>query len=84
MDQTSHRGARFGRSIAASDSAVESIMRELGIRVVSNRLPKGSRLAQVTSLDLVRRVFARDRPNELWLTDITEYPPTRARCIAAR
>lgn len=37
-------------------------------------MPKGARLAQVTSLDLVRRVFARDRPNELWLTDITEHP----------
>jgi putative transposase len=65
----------FGRDIAVSHSAVESIMRELGIRGVPNRrLPKGARLAQVTSLDLVRRVFTRDRPNELWLTDITEHP----------
>jgi transposase InsO family protein len=65
----------FGRSISVGHSAVESIMRELGIRGVPNRrLPNGARLAQVTSLDLVRRVFARDRPNELWLTDITEHP----------
>lgn len=65
----------FGRDIIVGHSAVESIMRELGIRGVPNRrLPKGARLAQVTSLDLVRRRFARDRPNELWLTDITEHP----------
>lgn len=28
----------------------------------------------MTSLDLVGRVFRRDRPNELWVTDITEHP----------
>jgi transposase len=65
----------FGREVVVSRSTVESIMHELGIRGVPNRrLPKGARLAQVTSLDLVRRRFARDRPNELWLTDITEHP----------
>jgi putative transposase len=65
----------FGRDVTVSRSTVESIMHELGIRGVPNRrLPRGARLAQVTSLDLVRRRFARDRPNELWLTDITEHP----------
>jgi putative transposase len=65
----------FGRDIIVGHSAVESIMRELGLRGVPNRrLPRGARLAQVTSLDLVRRMFTRDRPNELWLTDITEHP----------
>ena len=68
---------KYGRSILVGHNAVESIMSELGIKgTPTRRLPKGARVAQVTSLDLVRRVFARDRPNELWLTDITE-PPTR-------
>jgi transposase InsO family protein len=31
-------------------------------------------MAQVTSLDLVKRNFARAAPNKLWLTDITEHP----------
>jgi hypothetical protein len=31
-------------------------------------------MAQVTSLDLVRREFGRDSPNQLWMTDITEHP----------
>ena len=50
-------------------------MRELGIKgLPTRRLPKGARIAQVTSLDLVRREFRRDGPNELWMTDITEHP----------
>lgn len=66
---------KYGRNISVGHNAVELIMRELGIRgTPTRRLPKGARVSQVTSLDLVRRVFARDRPNELWLTDITEHP----------
>lgn len=66
---------RYGRDIVVGHNAVESIMRELGIKgLPTRRRPKGSRLAQVVSLDLVRRSFRRDRPNELWLTDITEHP----------
>jgi putative transposase len=66
---------KHGRNISVGHNAVELIMRELGIRgTPTRRLPKGARVAKVTSLDLVRRVFVRDRPNELWLTDITEHP----------
>ncbi len=31
-------------------------------------------MAQVSSLDLVRREFRRDGLNQLWMTDITELP----------
>ncbi len=66
---------KYGRGIQVGHNAVELVMRELGIKgTPSRRLPRGARLAEVTSLDLVRRVFARDRPNQLWLTDITEHP----------
>ena len=66
---------KYGRGIQVGHNAVELIMRELGIKgTPSRRLPRGARLAQVTSLDLVRRVFTCDRPNQLWLTDITEHP----------
>jgi transposase InsO family protein len=66
---------RYGRNIVVGHNAVESIMRELGIKgLPTRRRPKGRRLAQVVSLDLVRRSFRRDRPNELWMTDITEHP----------
>src|SRR5207248_3012127 len=66
---------RHGREIVVGHNAVESIMRELGIKgLPTQRLPKGARVASVTSLDLVGRSFRRDRPNELWMTDITEHP----------
>ena len=66
---------RYGRNVIVGHNAVESIMREIGINgLPTRRLPRGARLARVTSLDLVRRSFRRDRPNELWLTDITEHP----------
>ena len=66
---------RYGREILVGHNAVELIMRELGIKgLPTRRLPRGARVAQVTSLDLVGRSFRRDRPNELWMTDITEHP----------
>jgi putative transposase len=66
---------RYGRDIVVGHNAVESIMREIGIKgLPTRRLPRGARAAQVTSLDLVRRSFRRDRPDELWMTDITEHP----------
>ena len=75
---------RYGRSILAGHNAVESIMRELGIKgLPTRRLPRGARVAKVTSLDLVRRVFARDRPNELWMTDITEHPTREGEVFCA-
>jgi transposase InsO family protein len=66
---------RHGRDIIVGHNAVESIMRELGLKgVPTRRLPKGARVGNVHSLDLVRRSFTRTRPNELWVTDITEHP----------
>lgn len=59
---------------------VARLMRELGIRGVSRRRkvfttrsdPDATRAA-----DLVKRVFFADRPNALWVTDLT-YVPTRS------
>ncbi len=66
---------RHGREIVVGHNAVESIMRELGIKgLPTRRLPKGARVAKVTSLDLVRREFRRSSPDQLWMTDITEHP----------
>ncbi len=49
-------------------------MRQLGLKgLPRRRLPRGAKLHTVTSLDLVGRQFRRDRPNELWVTDITEH-----------
>jgi len=68
-----------GRGIHVGHNAVELIMRRLGIKgLPTRRLPRGARLAKITSLDLVGRQFRRDAPDELWMTDITEHPTTRS------
>jgi transposase InsO family protein len=65
---------RFGRRIHAGHNAVADIMRQLGLKgLPTRRLPRGAKVGSVSSLDLVGRVFGRNRPNELWLTDITEH-----------
>jgi putative transposase len=65
----------YGRGIHVGHGAVELIMRQLGIKgLPTRRLPRGARLAKITSLDLVRRNFRRDSPDQLWMTDITEHP----------
>jgi putative transposase len=66
---------RHGRHVIVGHNTIESIMQQLGIKgLPTRRLPKGSRVRSVTSLDLVRREFRRQAPNELWMTDITEHP----------
>jgi putative transposase len=66
---------RHGRDILVGHNAVSSIMQQIGIRgLPTRRLPKGARVGEHTSLDLVLRDFARDAPDRLWLTDITEHP----------
>ena len=66
---------RFGREIIVGHNAVAAIMRELGIRgLPTRRLPRSARVGRVGGADLVRRVFSREQPNQLWMTDITEHP----------
>jgi putative transposase len=66
---------KYGRGISVGHNAVGDIMRQLGLKgLPRRRLPRGAKLHTVTSLDLVGRRFRRDRPNELWVTDITEHP----------
>jgi putative transposase len=66
---------RHGRAIVVGHNAVADIMRRLGLRgLPTRRLPKGAKVGDHRSLDLVRRDFVRAAPNELWMTDITEHP----------
>jgi HTH-like domain/Integrase core domain len=52
-----------------------SIMRELGIKGLPGPKKRKKNLVnEATEEDLVQRHFTVDRPNVLWLTDITEHP----------
>lgn len=59
-------------------------MRQIGIKgLPTRRLPRGAKVSKITSLDLVGRVFRRQAPNELWLTDITEHPTREGKVYCA-
>ncbi len=62
--------------------AVE-LLRRAGLQSVRGR-PKFRRgpRPEATAGDLVQRQFTRTSPDQLWVTDSTEYPPARASCPA--
>jgi putative transposase len=54
---------------------IRSIMAEQAISGLPRRRKgKPNLVHRATSADLVNRVFHRDGPNQLWMTDITEHP----------
>jgi len=68
---------KYGRSISVGHHAVEQIMRELGIRgTPTRRLPRGARVAKVTSLELVASTVVDARELSADLVDL------RGRCLA--
>lgn len=71
---------RHGRGVVVGHNAVSSIMREIGIKgLPTRRLPKGARVGNVASLDLVRRRFSSEAPDRLWMTDIERHEALRDR-----
>ena len=75
---------KYGRGISVGHNAVGLIMRQLGIKgLPTRRLPRGARVAKITSLDLVRRDFKREGPDQLWMTDITEHPTREGKVYCA-
>ena len=69
---------RLGLGIAASRKRIARIMRQAGLRGVSRR--RGHPVTTIRDAsargagDLVRRDFQADRPNKLWVADITAVP----------
>ncbi len=62
-------------AISASENRVHRLCRQHQIAsVISRRRGKGRRPGPAVHDDLVKRQFSADRPNALWLTDITEHP----------
>ncbi len=68
-----HADLRLGHDIAVGRQAIEMLMRLAGVHGISGR-PRSRRVAGVaTAGDRVQRQFHRDRPDQLWVTDITEH-----------
>ena len=54
---------------------IRKIMRQEGITgLPTKRKSKPTKTRRATTADLVNRDFARQGPNQLWMTDITEHP----------
>ena len=69
-----HAELTIGMDVRVSERLVAVLMSGAGI----DGLPGPARIKRVHGLvtadDLVNRKFGRQRPNELWVTDITEHP----------
>lgn len=67
---------RLGMGIRVGRKRVERLMRQAGIAGVYRRKAAGGRPkpAGRVSADLVDRQFDTDRPDRLWMADITEHP----------
>jgi putative transposase len=78
-----HAELRLGRGIMVGYHAVAMLMRRAGITgLPGSRRPRPQQQTP-TATDLVNRNFARDAPNLLWVTDITEHPTREGKVYCA-
>jgi transposase InsO family protein len=73
---------KLGRGVEVGHNAVSMLMSRAGI-AGRNGAPKWRGSGEPTAEDLVDRQFRRSRPNELWLTDITEHPTREGKVYCA-
>jgi hypothetical protein len=73
-----HAELILGRGILVGHNAVAMLMQRAAIVGRSGARKRYGIPGAACAEDLVDRVFIRERPNQLWVTDITEHP-TRAR-----
>jgi hypothetical protein len=78
-----HADLTLGHRIAVGHQAVERLMRRAGIQGISGR-PRYRRVpGMATAGDRVERQFQRDRPDQLWVTDLTEHPTREGKVYCA-
>jgi putative transposase len=73
----------LGEGIAVGHQAVERLMRVAGIRGLSGRPRYRKSAPQAAATDRVGRQFAREAPDQLWVTDITEHPTREGKVYCA-
>ena len=69
-----HAELTLGMGVVVSDNLVAILMHNAGIYGLPGPAKVKRLRGMVTADDLVNRKFHRIRPNELWVTDITEHP----------
>jgi putative transposase len=78
-----HAELTLGHGLIVGAEAVWLLMRKAGLQGLTGR-PKYRRIPnQPTASDLVDRDFARNDPDRLWLTDITEHPTREGKVYCA-
>ncbi len=78
-----HKELTMGRSVRCSRKRIERLMRNACLQGSYRRKGHRARPLPATHDDLVARKFCVDRPNKLWVTDITEHPTLEGKVYAA-
>jgi putative transposase len=78
-----HAELVLGRGIQVGHNAVAMLMRRAGIAGRNGARTWRGMPGIATAQDLVDRKFRRDRPNQLWVTDITEHPTREGKVYCA-
>jgi putative transposase len=78
-----HAELRLGKGVEVNRKRVERLMREAGLQGIYRRRGRRNLVNAATEEDLVRRQFAADGPDRLWLTDITEHPAADGKLYCA-
>jgi putative transposase len=78
-----HAELRLGRGLRCSRKRVARLMRQASLCGIYRRRRKRGQPAPPVHDDLVQRRFVADRPDRLWLTDITEHPTREGKVYLA-
>lgn len=72
----------LGHGIAVGHG-IELLMRTAGVKGLPGSNRARSKHQTPTATDLVDRMFTREEPNKLWVTDITEHPTREGKIYCA-
>ena len=78
-----HAELILGRGITVGHNAVAMLMHRAGIQGRTGSPKRRGIPGAPTANDLVDRVFVREGPNQLWVTDITEHPTREGKVYCA-
>ena len=78
-----HAELVLGQGMKIGHQAVERLMRAAGLQGLSGRPRYRKSAPHAAATDLVGRQFAREDPDQLWVTDITEHPTREGKVYCA-